>query len=147
MSACWEDPHYTLAWRHRTLEQHISQVAKRILHNLLHDRVCKRHQKVIDPETGRLLGYARWHLPHLHVTNADGSPAWSEAVVPAVGPEEAEIQRIADTAIWDPSSEPNELLVPLRVIKNEIFAKEALYPYVKFRTSNCKKSYIKGIYL
>jgi hypothetical protein len=86
ISAFWEDPHWILAWRHRTLEHHISEIAKRMPRNLLNDRMTKRHQKAIDPETGRILGYARWILPLSHATNADGTPAWPEAVVPAVGP-------------------------------------------------------------
>jgi hypothetical protein len=127
--ACWEDPHYTLAWPHRTLEQHIAQVAKRTPRTLVNDRATKRHQKAIDPETGRLLGYARWHLPPSHATNADGTPTWLEAVGPAVGPEEeAEIRRIADTAIWDPKYDSDEFIALLRPIKNEIFGRK---PYIR----------------
>jgi len=126
--AFWEDPHWNLAWRHKTLEQHLVQVAKRTPRNLLNDRLTKRHQKAIDPKTGRLLGYARWILPPSHATNEDGTLVWPEAVVPAVGPEEeAEFRRIADTAIWDPNTDSDELLVPVYKVKEEILARK---PYM-----------------
>ena len=118
-----------MAWPHRTLEQHIAQIDKRTPRTLLNDRTCKRHQKAIDPETGQLLGYARWHLPPSHATNADGASVWSEAVVPAVRPEEEdEIRQIADTVIWDPKYESEEFIAPLRVIKDEILARK---PYIR----------------
>ncbi|RDW69861.1 acetyltransferase-2 [Coleophoma cylindrospora] len=128
ISAFWEDPHWILAWRHTTLEHHIVEVAKRIPRNLLTDRTTKRHQKVTDPDTGRLLGYARWYLPPSHATSTDGAPVWPEAIVPAVEPKaEAEIRRIAATAIWDPNAESDALLVPIREVKNEILARK---PYM-----------------
>ncbi|KAI9734775.1 MAG: hypothetical protein M1818_006762 [Claussenomyces sp. TS43310] len=125
ISAFWEDPHWLLEWRHRTLEYHIAQVAKRTPRNLLNNRLAHRHQKAIDPETGRLLGYARWYLPPSHAINTDGTPAWPEAIVPAVGPEEeTEIRRMADDTIWDPNCDADELLVPIREMKDEILARK-----------------------
>jgi hypothetical protein len=118
-----------LTWSHRTLEQHIAEVTKRTPLNLLFKPTAKRHQKAIDPETGRTLGYARWNLPPSHVTNADGTAVWPEAVVPAVEPEEAaEIERIADTAIWDPNDALDEPEEQLRKIKNDILARK---PYMR----------------
>jgi hypothetical protein len=127
ISAFWEDPHSYLEWRHRTLEQHIIQVAKQTPRDLLDDdRTTKRHQKVVDKETGCLLGYARWKIPPSHATKANGMPAWPDAVVPAVGPEEeAEIRRIADTALMDANSRSVESLAPLRKVRNGILARKS----------------------
>ncbi|KAK2038477.1 acetyltransferase [Colletotrichum somersetense] len=129
ISAFWADPHWNLAWRHRTLEYHISQVAKRTPRNLLGDPETKRQQKAIDPVTGRIVGFARWYLPASYARNADGTPAWSDAVVPAVtSEEEAQIQRVAKTAHWDPNEESDELIIPIREAKDEILATK---PYMR----------------
>jgi hypothetical protein len=129
MSAFWQDPNWILAWRHTTLEQHIAEVAKRIPRNLLNDRTTMRHQKAVDPETGCLLGYARWILPPSHATVADGKPAWPEALGPAVGhEEEAEIRRVAATAIWNPNHDGDVLDVPVGEIKREILQRK---PYLR----------------
>jgi hypothetical protein len=120
--------HWNLTWPHRTLEYHISQVAKRMPRTLLDDRECKRHQKALDPQTGHLLGYARWDIPASHATNPDGNPEWPEAVVPAVGPEEeAEIRRVADTAHWDPNPNGNKMFETVRAPKYDILARK---PYM-----------------
>jgi hypothetical protein len=125
ISAFWEDPHYALSYRHRTLEQHISEVSKETPRNLLDNRTSKRHQKAIDPETGRLLGYSRWNIPLPHATDADGTPEWPEAVVSAVGPEEeAEIGRIADTAVLHSNNEPDEWFVQVRETRKEILERK-----------------------
>ncbi|KAI1873015.1 uncharacterized protein JN550_003268 [Neoarthrinium moseri] len=122
--AFWEDPHWILEWRHRTLEYHIAQVSKRTPRNLLNERLTRRHQKATD-ETGALLGYARWSLPLSHATCSDGTFAWPEAVVPAVEPErEAEIRQIADTAPWDPNCDADDLLIPVREIKDTILTRK-----------------------
>ncbi len=97
--------------------------------NLLNDRNIKQYQKAIDPATGRLVGYARWYLPLSHATTADGTPTWPEAIVSAVEPEEeAEIRRIATTAIFNPNEDSDVLLVPIREVKNEILPRK---PYVR----------------
>ncbi|KAL0932504.1 acetyltransferase [Colletotrichum truncatum] len=124
--AFWADPHWRLAWRHRTLEYHISQVAKRTPRNLISDSETKRQQKAVDAATGRIVGFARWYLPSSHSKNTDGTPVWSEAMVPAVSAEEeAEIQRVAQTTHWDPNEESDELLIPICKAKNEILGKQS----------------------
>lgn len=127
--AFWVDPHWVLAWRHRTLEYHISQIALRFPRNLLNKRETLRHQKAVDPETGRILGYARWCLPPSHNTNLDdGTPIWPEAQVPAVEPEkEAEIQRIAETVVWDPNDDADALLDRVNALEKEVTPKT---PYI-----------------
>ncbi|KAJ5771757.1 Acyl-CoA N-acyltransferase [Penicillium odoratum] len=120
--AFWADPHWVLAWRHRTLEYHISQIALRFPRNLLNNRERFRHQKAVDLETGRILGYARWCLPPSTEINADDDTlVWAEAQVPAVEPEkEAEIRRIAETVIWDPNGDADELGDRVTALKKEV---------------------------
>jgi hypothetical protein len=140
MSAFWEIPNWALTWRHTTLEKHIITVANRYPRRLISDRGTSRHQKAVDPETGRLLGYARWVLPASFATGADGEPTWPEAMVPAVGSEEeAEIRRIADATPWNPNCETDPLDVPVVEIKNRIMERK---PYLCkcTRESNYKKT-------
>ncbi|KAJ5679333.1 Acyl-CoA N-acyltransferase [Penicillium macrosclerotiorum] len=127
--AFWADPNWVLAWRHRTLEYHISQIALRFPRNLLNNREALRHQKAVDLETGRILGYARWRLPSSYETNPDDStPTWPEAQVPAVEPEtETEIRRIAETVVWDPNGDDNELSDRVDALKKEVTPKT---PYI-----------------
>ncbi|KAH8901467.1 acetyltransferase [Thozetella sp. PMI_491] len=104
--ANWTSQHRRLTWPHRTPEYHLSQTVKRMPRLLLDERETSRHEKAVDSQTGRVLGYARWDIPKSHATQPDGTPAWPEAVMPAVGPEEeAEIHRIAESAHWDPKTE------------------------------------------
>jgi hypothetical protein len=121
MSAFWQDPNWVLCWKHTTLEKHILEAAKRFPRNLLNDREVLRHQKAVDPETGRVVGYARWILPVSHAKLEDGEPAWLEAQVPAVGEEEeAEIRRIAETADWKWLPGAEVLDIPVSRIKKEL---------------------------
>lgn len=128
ISAFWEDPTWVLSWKHTTLEQHIETSSRRYPRRLLNDRETSRHQKAVDPETGRLLGYARWILPESAATNADGEPAWPEAVIPAVAPEEeAEIRRVAADTPWNPNPLSDPLDAAVGKIKNELMARK---PYM-----------------
>jgi hypothetical protein len=123
--AFWADPHWVLAWRHRTLEYHVSQIALRFPRNLLNNREALRHQKAVDLETGRILGYARWCLPPSYEINPDdGAPTWPEAQVLAVEPEkEAEIRLIAETVVWDPNGDADELLDRVNALEKEVTPK------------------------
>lgn len=106
------DPPWVLAWRHRTLEYHVSQIALRFPRNLLNKRETLRHQKAVDLETGHILGYVRWCLPPSHERHPDdGTPTWPEAQVPAAEPEKkAEIRRMAETVVWIPNNDTDKLL-------------------------------------
>ncbi|GAB7357757.1 hypothetical protein MBLNU459_g0407t2 [Dothideomycetes sp. NU459] len=128
--AFWADPHWRLAWRHRTLETHVSEISKRTPRNLLMDPETRRQQKAIDPETNRIVGFCRWLLPESHAKkNSDESLAWPEAIVPAVSPEEeAEFKRLADTAVFDPNTETDALLPPIQQARSEILARK---PYLR----------------
>ncbi|KAK6865362.1 hypothetical protein PG995_001890 [Apiospora arundinis] len=121
MTAFWANPWWRLTWRHRTLEYHILQASKILTRNLLDNRKTMRHEKAIDPETGRLLGYARWYVPPAYATTADGAPVWPEGVVPGVdSEEEAEIRRLAEEAHWDPNTEPDVLDVTVDALRDEV---------------------------
>ncbi|KAH6624166.1 hypothetical protein B0J18DRAFT_427476 [Chaetomium sp. MPI-SDFR-AT-0129] len=146
--AFWADPHWRLEWRHRTLEYHISQVALRYPRTLIRNPDSSRHQKAVGVDTGEVLGYARWSIPVDAVrSTADGKTdrsveggegvggveqgegqtlvVWPEAMVPRVTPEEeAEIQRVAGTAVWDPDGATDPLLEPARKIEEEILARK-----------------------
>ncbi|KAI4598847.1 hypothetical protein KJ359_002740 [Pestalotiopsis sp. 9143b] len=121
MSAFWQDANWVLSWRHTTLEKHIAETAKRYPRNLLRNRDTARHQKAVDAETGRLVGYARWLVPASHALTAEGEPVWPEAVVPAVSPdEEAEFARIAEAADWKPDTTSDPLDDEVGRIKREL---------------------------
>lgn len=81
----------------------------------------------MDPETGRILGYARWRLPPSHRTSPDdGTPIWPEAQVPAVEAEkEAEIRRIAETVVWDPNDDADVLLDRVNALEKEVTPKKS----------------------
>lgn len=128
MSAFWEIPNWVLAWRHTTLEEHIATMTKRYPRRLISDPKTSRHQKAVDPATGRLLGYARWALPESYTVLANGEPAWPEAMAPVVSPEEeAEIKRVAEATKWDPNNDTDPLDAKVQDIKVKIMARK---PYI-----------------
>lgn len=128
MSAFWEIPNWVLAWRHTTLEEHIDTMTKRYPRRLISEPETSRHEKLVDLETGRLLGYVRWVLPESHAVLANGEPAWPEAMAPAVSPEEeAEIKRVAEATQWNPNNDTDPLDEAVRAIKDKIMARK---PYL-----------------
>jgi hypothetical protein len=87
MSSLSGRKHYRLDWTHRTLKEYIDCQTKRFPDTLLFNATTKRHQKAVNPETGRLLGYARWNPP---------------------------LQYIAKAAVWDPQIHEEDFEVELR---------------------------------
>ncbi|KAE9376254.1 hypothetical protein N431DRAFT_435666 [Stipitochalara longipes BDJ] len=117
--------HSSLTWPHRTLSYRITQVTARMPRTLLADPICNRSQKAVDPETGTLLGYARWYIPPSHAKNGEGM-AWEEAIVPRVSKEEEEeINRVAESVEWDPKPGNERMLEGVRDVKNEILGRRA----------------------
>lgn len=103
-------------------------MTKRYPRRLISDPETSRHQKLIDLETGRLLGYVRWVLPESHAVLANGEPAWPEAMAPVVSlEEEAEIKRVAEATTWNPNNDTDPLDEAVRVIKDKIMARK---PYL-----------------
>lgn len=121
VSAFWQDPNWVLAWQHTTLEQHIITTAKHYPNRLISDRATSRHEKAIDPETGRIVGYARWILPAYHSRDAAGNPVWPEAMVPELSPEEEEkVRRVAETTPWNPNPQADILDLEVGRVKKEV---------------------------
>lgn len=124
LPAFWADPHFRLNWPNRILEYHVIQIAKRCPNNLLTGRETKRHLKAVDPDTGRIVGYARWILP----ADFDAS-VWPEAVTPAVSEEdEALLRRLASMADWGTGDTTDEPTSPVRKTENEILSKKTYIP-------------------
>lgn len=61
----------------------LNKVISRTPHNLLTQREVRRHQVVVEPTTGNIVGYARWILP------AEYSQEWTEAQTEGVGDADA----------------------------------------------------------
>ncbi|KAI1865573.1 hypothetical protein JX265_007896 [Neoarthrinium moseri] len=95
MTAFWTDPTWVLLWKNKTTEYVVQQCTLRMPKNLLDDRAHKRHQKVVDTETGVVVGYCRWLLPD-RLTGE-----WLEAQTPVVSrAEEKEFSKRFDSADW-----------------------------------------------
>ncbi|KAH8890612.1 acyl-CoA N-acyltransferase [Thozetella sp. PMI_491] len=102
-SAFWEDGVWKLLWEGVALDFVIEQMTKRVPQLLIKERDVLRHQKAVDPDTGKLLGYARWILPATCNQAPDGQIAWAEAQQPEVTEEERKkIAEVANSAWWKP---------------------------------------------
>lgn len=104
MNAFWAtDKNWKLGWTIQNIELDflVGEVIKRMPNNLLKNRETLRHFKAVDPETGALMGYARWELPAKY---AD-APEWADAQIPDVSEEERKaIKERSDGAWWKPYS-------------------------------------------
>ncbi|KAK1765087.1 acyl-CoA N-acyltransferase [Phialemonium atrogriseum] len=129
MSAFWEDPTWILLWpRDFTREYVIEQCAKRMPRSLLRDRATLRHQKAVDPETGAIVGYARWILPPGRAVKATGEAEWGEAQVPDVSVDEREgFERLFRTADWNTRDDMDALDDKNHVVMNRIRSEK---PYI-----------------
>ncbi|CEO59179.1 hypothetical protein PMG11_03863 [Penicillium brasilianum] len=97
MSARLTDPHWAFLWEDPNPKDIITKSALRVPWNLATGRDTKRHQKVIDVESGQVVGYARWILPDCLAKQND---VWLEAQAPEgtrSEREEWEIQHKANT--------------------------------------------------
>lgn len=68
ISAWWEDEHWKTLWTISgiTLVQIISDCVERQPRALIKGRDVKRHLKVIDADSGEIVGYSRYNLPGNH---------------------------------------------------------------------------------
>ncbi|KAJ9130903.1 hypothetical protein NKR23_g11968 [Pleurostoma richardsiae] len=115
MSAFWTDATWLLNWEDQPLEYIIAQCTKRMPTVLTTDRAHRRHQKVIDAETGAVMGYARWILPD-RLTGE-----WLEAQTPAVSTiDEKAFMELFSSATWISRSDVNNLGKPLQVIMDRL---------------------------
>jgi hypothetical protein len=112
VSAFWEDKNWALKWtrKNKSLEYVISQAALRWPYNLVKDTIFRRREKVVDVNTGELVGFATWILPKAEVSGDDGDEAgkqaigdlWPEARVADVDEEALELlKKKYDRADWE----------------------------------------------
>ncbi|KAF7548706.1 hypothetical protein G7Z17_g6888 [Cylindrodendrum hubeiense] len=83
--AFWEEAWWNLMWPNKTRDSLIESVTARMPRNLLKGRDIRRHQKIIDTESGEIVGYARWVLPK----SREG--AWLEAQTPDASDEDKRV--------------------------------------------------------
>lgn len=116
MSAFWTDPTWILVWdRGQTREYIIEQASQRLPLALLTDTTHKLHQKVVDSETGKIVGYCRWILPDRLAGE------WLDAQTPAVSAEEEhEYAKSHASADWRTRREMDALDVPATAIKDRL---------------------------
>ncbi|KAK9234743.1 hypothetical protein V1525DRAFT_412079 [Lipomyces kononenkoae] len=88
MGARLTDPHWAFIWEDPDPEHIIAKAIDRVPWNLITGRNTKRHQKVINVETGEVVGYARWALP---TVLAEKNNVWLEAKVLEPTQDEREI--------------------------------------------------------
>jgi hypothetical protein len=132
ISAFWTDPTWVVIWPGKTREYVISQSACRMSHTLLSDRTHRRHQKVVETETGAVVGYSRWTLPKLEDSDLDSF--WPSARVPGVSQEqEHNAESQYETADYEYDHSFDELDKPLDDMMNRI-RKEKKY-FGKFHSS------------
>ncbi|KAI0603489.1 hypothetical protein F4775DRAFT_533908 [Biscogniauxia sp. FL1348] len=118
ISAFWTDPTYVLLWGDKTREYMIEQASKRYPRSLLTDRDHKRHQVVVDSETGSVVGYSRWILPDRLASE------WPDAQTPAVSDrEEKEYTEAFESADWSGRPGMDEIDVPVTAIKNKLLGR------------------------
>ena len=131
ISAFWTDPTWVIIWPGKSLDYVIRQSARRMPHSLLMDTTHRRHQKVIDTETGLTVGYARWTIPELE--EVDVASLWSTARVPSISEEralEAEREYAAADYAFDHSldelDEPIDEMMTLLTRKKKYISKLAI---------------------
>ncbi|KAK9365597.1 hypothetical protein V1509DRAFT_373982 [Lipomyces kononenkoae] len=88
MTARLTDPHWAFLWEDPCPDDIIARAIDRVPWNLITGKDTKRHQKVINAETGEVVGYARWTLPPVL---AEKNNVWPEAQVAEPTPAEREI--------------------------------------------------------
>ncbi|KAK1758314.1 acyl-CoA N-acyltransferase [Echria macrotheca] len=105
-SAFWFQPYWRILWPADMQQEFIVTQARKRLASavLLRARDTTRHEKVVDEQEDRVVGYARWALPDAYKNE------WLDRQVPAVSPEvAAELKERADSAWWKPRNDMGEL--------------------------------------
>ena len=103
-AAFWDETWWRLLWPDKTLESVTAAIADRTPRNLLQMRSVRRHQSVVDTESGDIVGYARWVLPAEH----DGK--WLEAQTPDVDAAAKDrFKKAFDEADYEPRDDMDEM--------------------------------------
>ena len=93
----WPDPMYRMKFGDHTLEHIAKHHGARTAKSLLADPARRRHQKAVDPATGKMLGYARWTL----TDKPEAENWWPAARLPRVSEERAaQASAEFDAAHW-----------------------------------------------
>lgn len=115
MTGYWTDSTWRLNFKGRTIEDVIVQCTKRVPIMLLTSRTTKRHQKVVDTQTGEVIGYARWIMP-FQLTDE-----WLEAQTPQVSRiDEEKYMNEFRSANWIRQTDKNSLGQPLGDIMDRL---------------------------
>jgi GNAT superfamily N-acetyltransferase len=109
VSAFWDDKSWEQAWtrKNKNREYAITQATARWPYNLIKDLSHRRrYEKVVDVNTGELVGYANWMLPE--ASEEELEKMWPEAHGPRVDDETRELlKKRFDDADWVFNSSPN----------------------------------------
>ncbi|KAK9384800.1 hypothetical protein V1515DRAFT_610430 [Lipomyces mesembrius] len=97
VGARFGDPHWVFLWHSPSLKDVTAAAAERLPWNLINGRETTRHEKVIDLETGEVVGYARWNLPPVLAAKN----VWPEAQVAEPTPEDRELFEKKFKAVTD----------------------------------------------
>jgi len=85
VEGCWTQWHWRLLWKGKTQEYIVQQCIKRAAYNVLKESDYKRHEKVINTNTGEMVGYCRWRLPKQGLRSPESH--WIAAKTPRVSRE------------------------------------------------------------
>ena len=125
--AFWEEPMWRLQWTSDVTQEFLmEQLIKRQPMRILRDRDALRHQKAVDPESGKLVGHARWRLPDGRTTTSSGEPEWPEAQIADVRADRRKaLDAVAAGAWWEPRTDVDELDVDNDDVRRRVVAGRA----------------------
>ncbi|KAF4945893.1 hypothetical protein FSARC_14331 [Fusarium sarcochroum] len=104
VSAFWQQTWWNMLWPGKTRDSLIKAVEARTPKNLITDRDIRRHQKVMDKASNKVVGYARWILPDSH------KDSWLAARIPEVTDSEREkFVELHAAADWTPREDMDDL--------------------------------------
>ncbi len=120
--AFWEEPMWMLQWRGDITQDFLTeQLIKLQPTRLLRERDTRRHQKAVDPDSGKLVGYARWLLPDGRTTTSASEPEWAEAQMPDVSADRRKaLDAVAAGAWWGPRTDVDELDADNNTIRRRV---------------------------
>ena len=133
ISSRWDTPWWRLYWGSRSYDEVVAAHLMRVSWSLLKTREKCRHQKIIVPETGQIVGYARWIMPE-GFTNE-----WTQAQLPDVGKAVTEQAR----EDWDanPIVYRAEIQKKFNEVEDDLKERNGKAPYLRKITPITKDSY------
>jgi hypothetical protein len=152
ISAFWEDKNWVLMWtrKNKSCEYVISQSMHRWPYNLTKDPIHRRHEKVVDVDTGELVGFAVWILPEAsgageekdRADKKESGELWPEACGPEVDDETRELlKKKYDEADWEYDQAMDVLDPPVNELKKRLKGdKRWLGEYFKLIGHTCSSA-------